>query len=237
MTSNSESVVLELKNEYMGWRRSNCFICLLIGLFVICTGLVEARGQALDKEAWEERKEGMNYEEQELEPQEPSTPPNPFLAPVILTILRIGGILLLSILLVFLIVKLVESTKNIKRPKQAVMDHETSVANLDVNMSFTDLRKEYENALQQERYRDAIGILFKIILKHLDSKGLLKAEIDKTNADYINEFPEGKLKTSFSNLSLMHEILWYGEVQFEKNDFERFAPSFMDFLEHVKSGS
>jgi hypothetical protein len=206
-------------------------------------GLTHLAGQLrfmqtpLDRDAWLDGKDGMDFNEAppELPEFDPGAPMVPIADWVVL--FRYFAIAVLAALLVFVIVRLIsrnraESAE--KEEKVSEIDHAeegpTALSPLE------ELWAAYKKAKNENDFREAVRILYQIVIKQLDSQGKLKAAADKTNREYTREMSWQEKAPDFFQLTLLHEFSWYGANEVKQSDFDRAEPRFLEFIESIKNG-
>ncbi|MCZ4408575.1 hypothetical protein O3Q51_07135 [Cryomorphaceae bacterium 1068] len=191
----------------------------------------------LDRDTWLDDKEGMDFNEPppELPEFDTGVPMAPTADWVVL--FRYFAIVVLAALLVFVIVRLISR----KRAKSA--HKEENVAEVDSTEEgptalspLEELWSAYNKAKNEKDFREAVRILYQIIIKHLDSQGKLKAAADKTNREYTREMTWKEKAPDFFQLTLLHEFSWYGANEVKQGDFDRAEPRFLEFIESIKNG-
>lgn len=85
------------------------------------------------------------------------------------------------------------------------------------------------DATSNGNYRLAIRLLYLQNLKLLADKNLIAWLPGKTNADYKKELKSTGISDSFSNITGIFEVAWYGHREIEKDDYEKLGDSFVNF--------
>lgn len=87
-----------------------------------------------------------------------------------------------------------------------------------------DWWEEAEDFAQQKKYREGIRCLFLGVLESLDRQGFLKRQDSKTNREYLKEVQQSHFEsvTSFTNLVIGFERVWYGLSPVEEGDYRNF---------------
>ncbi|KAA3609918.1 MAG: DUF4129 domain-containing protein [Calditrichaeota bacterium] len=97
------------------------------------------------------------------------------------------------------------------------------------NIHDADLNKLLEQEIQNNRFRNAVRLLYLISLKLLSDKNFINWKIGKTNYDYYSEIKNDSLKTPFSGLTRLYEYAWYGEFEITEDSFSAISGYFENF--------
>lgn len=97
------------------------------------------------------------------------------------------------------------------------------------NIHEIDFEKEIDDAIARNNYRLAVRLLYLSSLKHLNEARLITWRIEKTNATYISELPEGEKRNAFSLLTHQFEYIWYGNFHIDVDAFRNIRSSFQQF--------
>jgi len=191
----------------------------------------------LDRDSWLDNKEGMDFNEDppevpELDLDVPQVNPSDWV-----TVMRYIAVAILAALLIFLVVRLV-SRNRLKTSEKA-----GSVEEVDLTEEgptalspLEELWAAHKKAKEAKNFREAVRILYQIVIKHLDSHGKLVAASDKTNREYTREMSWQEKAPDFFQLTLLHEFSWYGANEVNQLDFDRAEPQFIAFIESIKNG-
>ncbi len=144
---------------------------------------------------------------------------------------KVLGILILFVLVIFLIYQLI---KNAKPPVKGL-----KVQSIDKNwnptiISKTELELLLESALEKEDYREGVRIYFNFILKELIKKGWIKWKQEKTNYSYILEMKSRSNSHLFEECVRIYDLVWYGEYQLSKSDFEEIQPVLLSYYKLIE---
>ncbi|QKG84435.1 DUF4129 domain-containing protein [Kroppenstedtia pulmonis] len=84
--------------------------------------------------------------------------------------------------------------------------------------------EEAEDCARQKMYREGIRCLFQGVLESLDQQGFLKRQDSKTNREYLTEVQKSRYEsvTSFTDLVIQFERVWYGLSPVEERDYRNF---------------
>lgn len=112
-----------------------------------------------------------------------------------------------------------------------------------INVDISDIENDLENAelsgfiksaQANQDYRVTVRLYYLRMVQLLSAKGFIKWKRDKTNRDYHREIKQKKLKSGFLNVTNIFERVWYGNMEFTKEDFESVQPMFNEFEQEVK---
>lgn len=137
--------------------------------------------------------------------------------------------LLVIIFVVYLIVKIILNKEGGwifgKSAKKITVSEitEEDIHSMDFNSSITRAKKE-------NNWRLATRYYYLSLLKSFSDKDIIEWDIEKTNADYLNEISNLELKKEFQFVSYVYEYSWYGEFELTKNDFERTETTFQKLI-------
>ena len=100
---------------------------------------------------------------------------------------------------------------------------------LDENNQDINYIKLIDDAVQSQRYSDAVRYYYLNILRELSSKNIIKWAISKTNFDYFDEIKDNELRYSFRKISYIFDYIEYGEFSIDLQGFNKVKKSFEDF--------
>ena len=136
---------------------------------------------------------------------------------------------LVIIFVIYLIVKVIINKeggwifgKSAKKIKVSEITEE-DIHSMDFYSSITKAKKE-------NNWRLATRYYYLWLLKSFSDKDIIEWDIEKTNADYLNEISNLELKKEFQFLSYVYEYSWYGEFDLTKTDFERTETTFQKLI-------
>lgn len=205
-------------------------MCRLTWLSVAGVGLVQ---RGFDRDTWEKGRKGLDYLEDSPQLQEPVETTDrgwsfSFPSEMVLYV----SIALLTGVVIFIIWRLVKSGAFKKRKPSEKKDHGiTDTDELNELTPLDILFRAFEDARKKGKYREALRLLYQIILKKLTTRGVLIADTDKTNREYLREMRGNPLEGDFARLTLLHEIGWYGKQHIERVEFDAIVPIFMKFID------
>lgn len=136
---------------------------------------------------------------------------------------------LVIIFVIYLIVKVIINKeggwifgKSAKKIKVSEITEE-DIHSMDFSSAITKAKNEKNLRLANRYY-------YLWLLKSFSDKEIIEWDIEKTNADYLNEISTLELKNEFQFLSYVYEHSWYGEFELSKTDFERTETTFQKLI-------
>lgn len=89
-----------------------------------------------------------------------------------------------------------------------------------------DISELIETAINKGEYRLAVRYYYLQLLKQLNDADLIEYEYQKTNADYLSEIKDGKIKAPLQKIMRLYDYIWYGNFPVTSEDFLRAQKSF-----------
>ena len=86
------------------------------------------------------------------------------------------------------------------------------------NQNIPDL---IQAALNEKNYRLAVRFYYLLLLQKLAQKDLIDWQAQKTNADYVYELKDNKLRNNFTRLTRIYDFIWYGNFEVNETDFAK----------------
>lgn len=220
----------------MGWRKNES----RRGLKTAAAGTILFLQRGFDRDAWEEGRRGLDYAEQPP-PPDPSTtvPPSAGFGDLSLLSkpLMIMLFVAIALVIVWFVISSVKTRRRSAEKKSATSGGKRVNSDaLDERTPWDILLREYERARAEGRYRDALRLLYGLTLNKLDHIGVLVADPDKTNREYLRELRGNALENDFARLTRLHEVGWYGDLSLHRNQFEAIEPMFMQFIDKIDEG-
>ncbi|OIQ22991.1 DUF4129 domain-containing protein [Lacinutrix sp. MedPE-SW] len=106
-------------------------------------------------------------------------------------------------------------------------DEEQIIKNEDINALITE-------AIKQNDYRLAIRYYYLLTLKNLSETNIIDWQLQKTNADYINEIKTNTIQAQFEKITKIYDYVWYGEFKVDALKFESLKQKFINLNNQVK---
>ncbi len=91
-----------------------------------------------------------------------------------------------------------------------------------------DITSLIESAIRAGDYRLAVRYYYLQLLKHLNEKGLINYEFQKTNSEYLAEIKEENYRPKVKRLMRLYDFIWYGSFTVSENDFSVAQNSFRE---------
>ncbi len=148
---------------------------------------------------------------------------SPFWSNVILVLV----VLALTALVFFLFFNKIKETKG---NRKIIRDLDSI---LPTEIPKTELELLLEEALQHEDYREAIRVYFIYVIRGLVNKNYISWEKEKTNFSFLSEMRGNPHFESFEKCVSVYEIVWYGERQLNKMEFQQVEPRFKNLVKKL----
>jgi hypothetical protein len=145
---------------------------------------------------------------------------------------KIIVIVIVIILLCFLIIQLTRARLKSAKIKVATASMEIP-ENIDEDVSETDLERYLRLALEKSDFKTAVRILYLMTIQRLNELELIRWKKDKTNRDYLNEMRQRSDYRHFRELTLMYEVVWYGDRGVEQSEFDAVRKAFDQFKSNL----
>lgn len=119
---------------------------------------------------------------------------------------------------------------------QSAFSTKRSAQNVRMSTDVGDFKKEdlqqlLRQALTEDRYSDAVRLLYLQSLQELEHLGLITLKPDKTNHDYLDELNRHETAAHFSRLTLFYEYVEYGDFKVEKAGYQTVEKIYAEFRE------
>ncbi len=105
----------------------------------------------------------------------------------------------------------------------------------EAELSGTDYDDLLASALSENRYPDAVRILYLQALQQLSQKKLISWKPDKTNRDYVLELGSHPSKNDFNRLTTYYEYVEYGDFEIEEDGFQKVQRQYQEFSNRIHS--
>lgn len=200
------------------------------------------KNDKLQRSDWKELAPKHYYgEEEQPEPKEEEAefeiePPKTWkwfnsrsVATIILSIIVVA----LLIIAIYLILR----NADLKDQKVASTNFEGyTLEELDATMPESDLERYLRIALENEDFKAAVRVYYLILLNRLNELGAIDWEPEKTNNDYAVELSGHPSEKAFKHLTLIYEVIWYGEAEINESEFKEVEPRFKNALSALTNG-
>lgn len=201
----------------------------------------EVQRRDFDKKQWQDITKNMRFDtekERKLNAPKNNNPP-PALsfggnAAFVMKIL-IG--ILLTVLLFFIIRSLLGLSNPRNKKVSAVLSVE-ELEQLEAHLHQADLENFIQRAIEQGNFSLATRLYYLAILKELSLRGRIDWKKDKTNRDYLRELRSAPAFFNiFSDLTILFERIWYGNINLSYADFQQIEPKFRSLLQKITATS
>lgn len=146
------------------------------------------------------------------------------------------AIVIAASLLIFLIVKLISGKPIIANNKIKPIQ-EIDLENPDELPEEDTLDRLLRNALERKDYKTAVRILYLRIIRQMAESNYINWQKDKTNRDYLNEMRQRSHYRSFRDLTLVYEVIWYGDKEIADPDYQRVSQLFSNYQSNLNGSS
>jgi hypothetical protein len=141
---------------------------------------------------------------------------------------KLIAILVIVALLTYMIIRLVSNGKLNGRQK---IEHSDIffLENADTIPVESDLDRHLRLSLESFDYKSAVRILYLMVIRQLHEKELIKWQKNKTNRDYINELRSSNYHNGFREITLVYELVWYGDNSLSQSEYMRVEHLFKNY--------
>ena len=87
--------------------------------------------------------------------------------------------------------------------------------------------------MELRQYRLAIRLLYLKVINELRIKEIIHYSKEKTNIDYLRDLTNEDLKSRFYAITTIYNHVWYGDIEIDEDQYERFEKSFQSFYTTV----
>lgn len=241
----------------MDWSRSSKRILLCAALFLISFAGDAQDSTSVAKESvseknntgtsqddiwtdaeWEELRKKIDYEkeieEKEEEQEEESSDPSAFWAWLKDLLqskaFRIVVIALVAGILFWLVLRILMRRDDSAKKASGILVLDENPEELPAE---SDLEKLLRLALESSDRKSAVRILYLIALQRLNEKKYIIWKKNKTNRDYQIEIRQQHFYAGFQEITLLFEIVWYGDVVINQDEYRVISERFSHFNEHL----
>jgi hypothetical protein len=146
------------------------------------------------------------------------------------TFIILFAIVLLALLIYFIFVKNKDTDTVVKKQLSDNEDWDPTEVEID------ELTKKLNEAISKNDYRGCVRIYYTMILKELINKQWIKWEKKKTNLHYLIEIGGRKERRDLETSIRIFELVWYGDYNIQKNEYEEVEPQMKQFYHQLKNG-
>jgi hypothetical protein len=134
--------------------------------------------------------------------------------------------LIIAAIIIIILLLLKNNIRSLFYGKSAEADLEFS--DLKENIHLINFEKLIDESLANKDFRKAIRLHFLRTLKDLSDRELIKWKIDKTNYDYSLELSNSKYSSSFNELALLYDHVWYGDFKIDEEKYNQLSKKFKE---------
>ena len=193
----------------------------------------------IDRNKWEEAKEGLDYNErppEEAEEEELDLSPSNSLffnaGSGMQVVFYVVVIALLALVLYFLFKG--NYIKNAKLDKNKQLFSIEDIENIEENIHTANLHSLLKEAIRQREFKLAIRIYYLIIIRELSEQELIRWKREKTNFEYIREMANNPHHDQFREVTILFERIWYGDKLVNEPIYDNAKPYFSSFLATIQ---
>jgi len=148
-------------------------------------------------------------------------------------VLKVVVVSLVILALIFLLWKIFGNTRFLNNSKIKNGDF-SFLDEAEENLENSDLEGFLKDALAKKQYKIAVRIYYLMSIKELMLQNYIVWKKNKTNFEYLNEMREKKEFEHFRSLTRAFEIVWYGDVEINENEYAVLSPSFGSFINSIR---
>jgi len=238
----------------MVWKKKckalRIFILISFLVFVVPQPQANAQDPAAQEhvwtdEEWKKATEGLDYstkpkkEEQEDRTKEVQRKQLNFpdflnrlinapLFKIISVLLIIGG-------LVFLIIRLIKANTSANDKRLTEKDVKQAFLKIENDLPDADVSSLLSAMLDAKDYKSTVRLLYLNIIQQLHLNKQIVWKKDKTNNDYLREMRNDPSYPSFREVTLLFEVIWYGDSDIDAISYNKVAPAFKNYLTTLKN--
>jgi hypothetical protein len=240
----------------MVWRKKCKALRVL--LVVLCLALSAPHAQQLRAQAptaqeqlwsdedWEKSKKGLDYSTEQKKKKEKKEPTQKEdsrdwnIAEFLMRLTNSNAFKILSIviiigLLVFIIIRLIKTNSTGKGKRVPDLSVKEALQNVENDLPDADLSHLLNMTIDAEDYKSAIRILYLHIIQQLNAHNHIVWKKDKTNNDYVREMRTHSSYQSFREVTLLFEVIWYGDTDINESLYHKVEPVFKNYLATLKN--
>lgn len=223
-----------MKESRFGLRVVRFLFCMLIfNSFLLQFTPVYGK-ELITQEEWVEQTKELNYTESYLD-RKIENRKSPFhfgnfgfnfeYFKIFIFILIVG-------VLLFFIVRLVLRNL-IVEPRAKKKKKNYTIEDVEEDIQQGDLQLLLEDALKQKQYLLALRIHYLMVLRVMDTSGLINWQKDKTNGDYVVEVSSHVLNEDFRFLTKVFEKVWYGDAIVSEAEYKSMSIFYLSFTKKI----
>jgi hypothetical protein len=147
---------------------------------------------------------------------------------------KIICIVLIVVMLTMLILYLTKA--RLKSGKLKLQQQVGELPDLDEeHIPESDLERYLRVALEKSDFKTAVRVLYLMTIQQLNSGSLIQWKKDKTNSDYLLEMRKQSHYGEFKQLTILYEVVWYGDRSVNAREFDIVRKSFDQYQRQLNS--
>lgn len=105
----------------------------------------------------------------------------------------------------------------------------SDMSRIEENLGAVDLDALVSQAAAEGRYRHAVRLLYLRSLRDLADRNLIDYRRERTNAEYVRDLADVRVRFPFERITLLFEHIWYGDLQIDRKEYPVVAAAFDQF--------
>lgn len=146
--------------------------------------------------------------------------------------MRLILIIVVLTLLVTLLVLVISRTQFVNNRKVDAATY-AIIEQMEEDLPNSDLERFLAAALADSNYKLAVRVYFLTIIQTLADQEHIVWKKDKTNNMYLRELRQHPSYDRIRTITRQYERIWYSNMRFGANDYERIKPRFDDLLQKL----
>lgn len=234
----------------------------ILMLLVVITGVVTMHAQSGSEpvwtdDQWQQAKEGIEYKEYptekkktvkdemkqqeeddvvEFETEESQSSSWSLDGVFSSSMAKFIGIMLLLVILIVIVYLFMQSKVGNKDSKVPLAAESMPDVLEDLPQE-TDLERFLRLSLEAGDYKTAIRILYIMIIQRMHEHNWIIWKKDKTNRDYLNEVRPRPSYSQFRDITLVYEIIWYGDNEISGTEFNKLKSLFDSYKGEIRNST
>ncbi|MBX7051349.1 MAG: DUF4129 domain-containing protein [Flavobacteriales bacterium] len=149
---------------------------------------------------------------------------------------KMVAIVVAASLLILLILKLI-SGKPLGFNKKIKVLQEIDLENPEELPEEDTLDRLLRIAIEKGDHKTAVRILYLKLIRQLSESKFIQWQKDKTNRDYLNEMRTKSTYRSFRDLTLIYEVIWYGDQEIGGHDYQKVSDMFSNYQNNLNGST
>lgn len=152
-----------------------------------------------------------------------------------LTLVRILGVLLLTVALFFIIRWVLRAKGRWFLARSAEKFDDIPLSEIEKHIHEVDFAELIQKAEKQNDTRQSIRLYYLWLLRVLSDRKRIEWNIRKTNSDYEREIQDPTEKANFMYLSKVYNYIWYGEFSINDTQYQQAKSDYQGYINAQKS--